>query len=244
MKIFVAIFLSGVFTLHARYPSGETILREVDQNISSRTRVFESKMVIHGRRGSRTIESKSWAEGEKKAFTEYLSPAREKGTKMLKLEDMLWMYSPSTDRTIKISGHMLRQSVMGSDLSYEDMLEDKKLTDNYDAEVTGTDTLDGSSCWVLKLTAKTTDVAYYSRKMWVDQSRMIPLKEELYARSGKLLKKTELKDIQRTQGRWFPKRIIFKDMLKKGGGTEFVIETIEFDVDIPDHIFSKAVLKK
>jgi hypothetical protein len=75
-------------------------------------------------------------------------------------------------------------------------------------------------------------------------SRMIPLKEELYARSGKLLKKTELKDIQRRQGRWFPKRIIFKDMLKKGRGTEFIIETIQFDVDIPEHIFSKAALKK
>jgi outer membrane lipoprotein-sorting protein len=154
------------------------------------------------------------------------------------------MYSPSTDRIIKISGHMLRQSVMGSDLSYEDMLEDKKLTDNYDAEVTGTEDIDGFSCWVLKLTAKTTDVAYHSRKMWVDKSRMIPLKEELYARSGKLLKKTELKDIQKMQGRWFPKRIIFKDMLKKGGGTEFVIEAIQFDVDIPEHIFSKASLKK
>lgn len=244
IKTSIAVFLFGICTLYAQFPSGETILKEIDQNISSRNRVFESKMVIHGRRGSRTIESKSWAEGEKKAFTEYLAPAREKGTKMLKLEDRLWMYSPSTDRTIQISGHMLRQSVMGSDLSYEDMLEDKKLTIHYDAEVTGTEVIDEVSCWVLELTAKTADVAYHSRKMWVDQSRMIPLKEELYAKSGKLLKKTELKDIQRTQGRWFPKRIIFKDMLKKGRGTEFIIEAIQFDVDIPEHIFSKAALKK
>ncbi len=244
MKAFIAVFLLSIFSLYAQYPSGETILKEIDQNISSRSRVFESKMVIHGRRGSRTIESKSWAEGEKKAFTEYLAPAREEGTKMLKLEDRLWMYSPSTDRTIQISGHMLRQSVMGSDLSYEDMLEDKKLTDNYDAEVTGTDIIDGISCWILELTAKTKDVAYHSRKMWVDQSRVIPLKEELYARSGKLLKKTELKDIQKIQERWFPKRIIFRDMLKKGGGTEFIIETIQFDVDIPEHIFSKAALRR
>lgn len=244
MKAFISVFLLGVFLLYAQYPSGETILKEIDQNISSINRVFESKMVIHGRRGSRTIESKSWAEGDKKAFTEYLAPAREEGTKMLKLEDMLWMYSPSTDRTIQISGHMLRQSVMGSDLSYEDMLEDKKLIDHYDAAVTGTEIIDGIFCWVLELTAKTKDVAYHSRKMWVDQSRVIPLKEELYAKSGKLLKKTELKDIHKIQGRWFPKRIIFKDMLKKGGGTEFIIEAIEFDVDIPEHIFSKAALKK
>ena len=88
--------------------------------MSSDTRYVKSQMVIHGPRSSRTIESESWAEG-KSAFTEYLAPAREKGTKMLKLEDKLWIFSPSTDRTIQISGHMLRQSVMGSDLSYEDI---------------------------------------------------------------------------------------------------------------------------
>lgn len=241
---FMAISLLSVPQLHAQYPSGETVLRKIDQNMTSKTRVLVSKMVIHGRRGSRTIKSKTWSEGEDKAFTEYLSPAREKGTKMLKLEDRLWIYSPSMDRTIQISGHMLRQSVMGSDLSYEDMMEDPKLANHYEAEVTGTETIDGRSCWVLDLTAKTRGVTYHSRKLWVDQSRSIPLKEELFAKSGKLLKKTEMKDVTRTQGRWFPKRIIFKDMLKKGNGTEFIIETIQFDQNIPDHIFSKAALRK
>jgi outer membrane lipoprotein-sorting protein len=201
-------------------------------------------MIIHGRRGSRSVESKTWGEGEEKAFTEYIAPAREKGTKMLKLKDKLWMYSPSTDRTIRISGHMLRQSVMGSDLSYEDMMEDQKLTYHYEAVVTGTEPIDGRPCWVLKLTAKTKDVAYFMRKIWVDQSREIPLKEELYARSGKLLKKLELKDVTRLEGRWFPKRMLFKDMLKKGKGTEFIIQEIKFDQDIPKHIFSKAALRK
>jgi outer membrane lipoprotein-sorting protein len=201
-------------------------------------------MIVHGRRGSRTIESRSWVQGEVKAFTEYLSPPREKDTKMLKLEDQLWMYSPSTDRTIRISGHMLRQSVMGSDLSYEDMMEDPHLTNHYNAEVTGVEIYDERDCWVMELIARTKDVTYYKRKLWVDQEKIIPLQEELYAKSGKLLKKAEMKDITRIDERWYPKRIIFKDMLKTGEGTEFIVENIEFDVDIPDHIFSKASLRK
>ena len=104
---------------------------------------------------------------------------------------------------------MLRQSVMGSDLSYEDMMEDQKLTHYYDAVVTGTESFDGRPCWVLKLVAKTKNVAYFMRKIWVDQSREIPLKEELYAKSGKLLKKLELKDVTKVENRWFPKRMIF-----------------------------------
>lgn len=240
----VLIYVHGSSHLFAQDLSGVEILEKVDQNISSKTRIFQSKMVIHGRRVSRTVESRSWAEGETKAFTEYLAPAREKGTKMLKLDKKLWLYSPSTDRIIQISGHMLRQSVMGSDLSYEDMMEDQKLTHNYNAEVTGHENVDGQQCWVLDLTAKVKDIAYYKQKLWVDQSRLIPLREELFAKSGKLLKRLELTDVERIQERWFPKRMIFKDMLKQGKGTEFIIEDIEFDTDISDHIFSKASLKK
>ena len=243
-KLLTIFFLMSASTLYAQYPSGETILRKIDLNMTSKTRVFVSKMVIHGRRGTRTIESKSWGQGEEKAFTEYLAPAREKGTKMLKLEDKLWIYSPSTDRIIQISGHMLRQSVMGSDLSYEDFMEDPRLTNLYRADVTGTETVDGRPCWVLELTAKSKDVAYYKRKMWVDEARAVPLREELYAKSGKLLKRAELRDTTNIQGRWFPKRIIFKDMMKKGKGTEFIIEKIQFDVRIPPRILTKASLRK
>ena len=185
----ILIMLISSFQINAQTPSANDILKKIDVNLSSDNQVVTSKMVIHGRRGDRTIKSKSWTEGREKSFTEYLSPAREKGTKMLKLGDQLWMYSPGTDRTIQISGHMLRQSVMGSDLSYEDMMEDDKLHDDYDAVIIKTDTLDNTICWLLELTALEKDLAYPKRRLWADKQRFIPLQEELYAKSGKLLKR-------------------------------------------------------
>lgn len=224
--------------------SADEILDRVDRNMSSENRIFESTMIIHGTRTSRTITSRSYSVGDTKAFTEYLSPAREQGTKMLKLEDQLWIYSPSTDRTIQISGHMLRQSVMGSDLSYEDMMEDRKLTDVYDASVTGSEEIEGRKCNVLELKARVTDIAYATRKMWIDSERYIPLREELYAKSGQLLKRSTMSDVIRVDGRWFPSTIIYKDMLKQGEGTEFRITGIKFNQQIPEHIFTKAALKQ
>jgi outer membrane lipoprotein-sorting protein len=243
IPVLAVVFLSGFTALHAQYPSGEEVMERMDRNMSARNRVLISKMVIHGPRSSRTIESKTWAVGEKKSFSEYLSPAREAGTKMLKLEDALWIYSPTTDRTIQISGHMLRQSVMGSDLSYEDMMDDATYKDNYHAEVTGEEILRDTKCWIVLLEAKTEDVTYQVRKIWMDADKYIPLREELYAKSGKLLKKTELYDFRMIQGRWFPGRMVFKDVLKRGDGTEFIIESIEFDTDIPEYIFTKASLR-
>ena len=49
---------------------------------------------------------------------------------------------------------MLRQSVMGSDMSYEDMMEDPKLENLYNATVVGEDTLLERPCWILELKAK------------------------------------------------------------------------------------------
>jgi len=244
IKVFVAaVILSGLFSFAYAQPDAVEVLQRIDDNLSSENRVFESSMTINGRRASRTLTSRSYVAGDKKSFTEYLSPPREQGIKMLKLDNQLWIYSPSTDRTIQISGHMLRQSVMGSDLSYEDMMDDRKLTDTYNAVVTGSEIVDGRATWVLELTAKVDDVAYATRKLWVDKERFIPLKEELFAKSGQLLKRSVMSDVVQLEGRWFPMTVIYKDMLKQGDGTEFKVTDIKFDQDIPEYIFSKASLK-
>lgn len=240
----ILLLLISTFSAYAQTPDAQEIMRKIDQNMSSENRVFTSKMIIHGRRTSRTIESKTWTSGEKKSYTEYQFPARDQGTKMLKLDNQLWIYSPGTDRIIQIAGHMLRQSVMGSDLSYEDMMEDNKLSKHYNAVVQSTEKISDRNCWVLKLTAFDPEMAYQIMKLWVDTERYIPLKEELYAKSGTLLKKTELSNVTNINGRWFPKKIIFKDMLKDGEGTEFLFENIEFNAVIPEYTFSKANLKK
>ena len=244
MKTIIISLLTFIAVTGFSQPNADEILQKVDKNMSAENRIFESSMTIHGKRSSRTITSKSYSVGDKKSFTEYLSPAREQGTKMLKLENQLWIYSPSTDRTIQISGHMLRQSVMGSDLSYEDMMEDRKLTDLYTAEVTGEETIESRQCWVLSLTAKVPDVAYAARKVWIDRERFVPLKEELYAKSGQLLKRSAMSEVIQVQGRWFPTKILYKDMLKQGEGTEFKMTDIKFNQKISEYIFTKAALKQ
>jgi outer membrane lipoprotein-sorting protein len=240
----LAIIMMGYGQVLAGQTDAYSILERVDRNMYSESRIVESEMTIHGRRSSRTMTARTWAVGDERSFTEYLSPPREQGTKMLKLGDQLWMYSPSTDRVIQISGHMLRQSVMGSDMSYEDMMETQRLTDVYSAEVSGNEEIDGSPAWVLDLTAKTDGVTYHSRRIWIDSERYIPLREELFARTGQLLKRTQLKDVRNIDGRWFPTTVIFNDILKEGDGTEFRITSIEFNAEIPEHIFSRAALRQ
>jgi outer membrane lipoprotein-sorting protein len=244
MKKLLAIILALTGTITVAQPPAETILERVDKNLASENRIVESEMSIINRRGKKTLTSRTHSVGDKKSFTEYLSPARDQGTKMLKLENQLWIYNPGADRVIQISGHLLRQSVMGSDLSYEDMMDDRKLTDIYKAVVDGEEVIDGRKTWVLLLEAKVNDAAYHRRKIWVDTERYVPLKEELFAKSGQMLKKITFSEVKNIDGRWFPTVMLYKDMLKQGDGTEFRINSIRFDQNIPEHIFSKASLKQ
>ncbi|NMD09717.1 MAG: outer membrane lipoprotein-sorting protein [Acidobacteria bacterium] len=222
----------------------EAVLRNVDENAVPGSKIMVSAMTIHGRRGDRTIKSRSWIEGEDKAFTEYLEPPREKGIKMLKLGDQLWTYTPATDRIIGISGNLLRQAVMGSDLSYEDMMENRKWSEIYEAADDGGETILDRPCRILKLTARVADAAYHVRRVWVDRERFLVMREERYGKSGRLLKTLEVGAVRRIEGRWIQTRALVRDVLKEGNGTELVIESIDFDAPIPEAFFSKASLRK
>ncbi|MDG1039577.1 MAG: outer membrane lipoprotein-sorting protein [Polaribacter sp.] len=246
LKYSIAILCIGFLniSMQSQELTADKIIQKVDKNMSADTQITVSEMIIYGKRKSRTITSKGYSEGKMKSFSEYLSPAREAGTKMLKLEDRLWIYSPSTDRTIQLSGHMLRQSVMGSDMSYEDMMEDRKLIEIYNATIIATEILNERKTWKLELIAKVDDATYFKRIIWIDTERFVPLKEELFAKSGQLLKKTVMSEITKINGRWYPKKMNYKDMLKTGKGTDFIVKEIQFNPKISEAIFNKSSLKK
>ena len=242
----ILFFLSYSFLFtQSDQMNADDIMKAMDQNLNAESRIITSKMVVKGRRSNRTIESKNWVVGTELAFTEYLSPPREAGTKMLKIGEKLYTYSPQTDRVIQISGHMLRQSVMGSDMSYNDMMEDRPIDELYSATIEGSIMLDGRDHWIMILDAKVKGLSYPKRRSWVDKEYLLPKKEELYAKSGKLLKTASLEGIKKIEGRWFPSKFVYKDELKRNSkGTEWIIDNIQFNKKIPNSRFSKALLRK
>lgn len=241
-KLIILLVFAGV--LYADYPDGKIILEKIDANFVSENRTSVVTMVVNGRRGTRTIKSKLWIERAENAFIECLSPEREAGTKMLKLKKELWIWNPSNKRTIEIAGSMLRQPMMGADISYEDVMEDLALSDLYDSKIIGEEDINGYHCYIMDLVAKQDNIAYPSRKLWVDKESYLPIKEELFAKSGKLLKTIEIQEISKIETRYYPRRIVFKNVLQEGSRTEITLDSVRFNVEIPEYIFSKESLRK
>ena len=221
------------------------ILERLDKNMVFETIYSESEMIITANKRKISKSLTGWSQGNEKSFMTFLSPARDKGTKILKLDNIIKVYYPSAERVMRLSGHMMRQSMMGSDFSYEDMTQRAtKMREEYTGEVMENILLDGRPCYLLKLTSKKKKQTYYTRKMWIEKERFIGLKEELYARSGKLLKVITINEIKTFKDRHYPIRMTIEDKLRRNSKTEMIFKKIDFDAKIPAGIFTDRNLMK
>jgi outer membrane lipoprotein-sorting protein len=225
--------------------TAEAILARIDDNMVYKTAYSEIDMIITI--GKRVIEKKliSYSEGIEKSFVEFLSPARDRGTKMLKVGKVLKIYFPSAERVMRLSGHMLKQSMMGSDFSYEDMMETaEELKEEYEVKLLGEEIFNDVPCYVLELESRDESKTYFFRKIWVDKEKFIGHKVEFSAKSGKLLKVMTAGDIQSFRNRHYPTRVTMEDKLRKDSKTEMVIKDIQFDAPIPEGTFTERNLMR
>jgi len=195
--------------------------------------------------GSRVLKKQfsAYARGKDRVFLEFSNP-EDRGVRMLRLGSSIWMYFPSERDTVRISGSLLRQGLMGSNLSYEEVAEGESLKESYSAEILREETLDGQPCTVLRLSSSRSDISYPVRTLWVDDARKIPLKIELYARSGMLMKTMYIKNFGAISGRLLPTTIEIVDAIKKNSKTIFSMNSIKLDVALPDSMFSMEALTK
>ena len=242
IKLHVVFML--VLTMLSFAQTGAEILEKVDDNTVVTSWYYHAKMTISLGGTIREKEFIGYAIGKESAYMEFTSPARDKGTRFLKLGDEMWMYIPTVERATKIAGHMLRQSMMGSDFSYDDIVENRRLVELYDAELIGTEEIDGKECYVLQLTAKVPETNYYSRKLWIDKDIHAAVKVELFAKSGKLLREVTITEFKSIRRYTFPTRIRMVNKLRRETYTELKLEDIELDINIPDRIFTKAYLER
>jgi outer membrane lipoprotein-sorting protein len=223
--------------LGAAAQNAEAIIQRLEANQTHETSRVEGRMVIHDRFGRRTTEFIMFARGTDDALIEFTS-AEEAGQKVLRTGDEIYLFYPDASELIRLQGAALRQSMLGSDVSYEDMTGNRGYLDTYDVRVAGREEIDGNACHVLELEATSRDVAYPRQKLWVDAELYVMRKAEQYALSGRLLKVMEVEELMRQDGKIFPSHITIRDQLKQDTRTEFIIEEARINLDLPNRIFS------
>jgi outer membrane lipoprotein-sorting protein len=244
-KIFMgfAFFLVTGIAFAQSAPTAAELLKRVDDNEIFQTIEYEGQMIIEYQNRRYVKTMKAWGRANKDSFIEFTN-REDRGTKYLKKDGRLYVYSPDTEEVMLISGHMLKESMMGSDMSYEDTIENDTLTNRYTPVISGSETFAGRDCWALELTAKKRTESYPKQKLWIDKENGDVLHTELFALSGSKLKEMTLLKTEILSGRRFPVEYEMRDMLRKNSKTTFVMKSVVLDKPIADSVFSQRNLER
>ena len=92
------------------------------------------------------------------------------------------------DNLKSIGSAEMKQSLFGSDLSYEDIIDSPFAWSQQ--TIVGTENMDGTPCQILESKpGKGHTSSYSSVKSWVESGRLVPLRIEKYDASGKVVRR-------------------------------------------------------
>lgn len=161
----------------------------------------------------------------------------DKGQKVLRLDDEIYIYYPDADEIIRLSDSGLSSSFLGSDFSYEDLSGDDDYEDRYNYELVGEETFNNIACYRIKFSAKKLSETYQKMEMLIDKARYVPIVQELYSKSGRLLKTIYYDGYS---GRpYFPTSVKTENAVKKSNKSEMIVKNIVFNKSIDSSIFDK-----
>ena len=223
--------------LPAQNMSIDEIIDRLDENLVQDTSYAEITMTVKDRFGERTSTMEAYSKGRDLSLIEFTSAA-ERGQKVLRTEDEIYLFYPDAAELVRLQGAALRESMLGSDISYEDMTGNKTLRETYDAELLGTERVNGRDCYKVRLEAKRANVAYPVQVMWVDTEDFSLQKSEQYSLNGRLLKTIEVNETELINGRYIATDMTISDALKRNSSTRMVMEDIELGLRLSDDLFS------
>lgn len=217
--------------------TGEEVLEKADQVQTFTTSVSSGEMRIKDRFDIKVTSFNAWSRGADESLIEFTSTA-ERGQKVLRTADELYLFYPDAEELIRMQGSALRQSMLGSDISYEDMTGNKDRTSKYTVELQGEEKVQGKPCYIIFMTAKTRTVPYPKQKVWIDKESFIVRKGEYYTKSGRLLKEMEILETKVIKGREIAVQTRIADKMKKDTETIMILSELQLDVPVDPKIFS------
>ena len=217
--------------------SAEDIIRRMDEMQTFETLYSEGTMISVDRFGEKRSTYNAWSRGSKDFLIEFTN-VEERGQKLLRVEDELYLFYPDAEDIIPMHGAALKQSLFG-DVSYEDITEGKNTLDKYNVSMKGSQNVDGVDCWVIEMIATSRDVPYPKQIIKVGKADNVLRAAEYYARSGRLLKIADVKSFRKfDDGRVLITEMELADQLRRGSSTRMRIDTLEINPELDGDVFS------
>jgi outer membrane lipoprotein-sorting protein len=200
------------------------------------TQKWDFEMVITPSSGAvRTVTFNVWQKGNRR-LVRFTGPGDIKGMSVLSRgSNKMYVFSPQTGNARSIAAHAKRQTLLGSDMGFDDMSQ-LDFAPSYSAVVTKSD---AKHVW-LDLTATADDANWKHLKLRVDAKHAMIDRIE-YLEDGKAMKLQERSDFAVIDGVPTYKTITVSRPGNRGS-TALKMLTQKIGEDIPNGVFTKRSL--
>ncbi len=248
MRRLITVLISLLMVIPTLAADGNKVLKMVEERLIGKlaprdTHAIMLMSIVDPKGGKKFREMEVWEknnpQGDDWRVMKFRKPADVRGVGFLVLsDDQMYLYLPEFHRIRRIASHTKKESFMGSDFSYDDM-GTSGFSRYYNAKLLE----EKPHQYVLLLTLKPGARKPYGKiKMWVSKESMLPVRMELYSKSGELVKISEQK-AKKIGKYWIPVKIKMTSV-KKGSYTVLEMKNIKLDQGISKRIFTKRFLKR
>jgi outer membrane lipoprotein-sorting protein len=200
-------------------------------------------MTVHRPDWERTFSMQAWTQGEKNSLVRVTEPKRDAGNGTLILDKNMWSYSPKVNRIIKIPSSMMSQSWMGSDFSNKDISKSTDIISQYDHTLVATAEKDGHIYYTIQSIPHEEAAVVWGKEVVTIRDDYVMIRQEFWDQDGVLVKEMNAFEVQEMGGRTVAKRMRMQKTETPDEWTEMSVNAIDFDVDLPDSIFTLSNLR-
>jgi outer membrane lipoprotein-sorting protein len=203
----------------------------------------EMTMIIHRPDWERSMSMRMWTRGQKRSLVRVTAPKKDAGNATLMVDNEMWTYAPKVNRVLKVPSSMMAQSWMGSDFSNKDVSRADSIVDQYDHRILDTTREDGHAVTVIESIPHEDAAVVWGREVLRIRDDDVVMAEEFYDQEGRLVKKMRSLEVGTMGGRALAIRQRMEKVGSGGEWTELRIDSIRFDLSIPDGVFTRSNLQ-
>ena len=220
----------------------EIVKRSID-NWRGLSSYGEMTMTIHRPSWERSMSMRGWTSGSKKSLIRVTAPKKDAGNGTLMVDNNMWSFAPKVNRVIKVPSSMMGQSWMGSDFSNKDVSRADDIVDQYDHTLLATEEIDGHTVWTIQSIPHEEAAVVWGKEVLRVRDDDVLLKQEFWDQDGVLVKTLESLEIGEMGGRTIALRQRMAKTETDDEWTEFSIQSMEFDIEISDNVFTRSNLQ-
>jgi len=228
----------------AREPSAEAILECL--SCLYRGASSHSTMIVtaFSERTPRSMKVEVWSLGETHVMARVREPSENRGAATLRLGSTTWAYLPEVDRVIRVPRAMMGAPWMGSDLTIGDMIMEPLKAQDYTVRIRTLNNGTGEDLLELTLTPTSGAAQPWSKAVALVRSEdWLPVRIEFFDERMAPARTMTFSDIRELGGRLLPAGVRVFPAGDPSRYTENVLESIRFDVDIDEGLFTLQGLR-